>query len=151
MYKKIFVLLFGLFFLNGCGYSPIYSKISDKKLNIELIGFDGDREINKAIRYNLERYTNKNDENKILIQTSSGYVKSVGTKNLAGNVTSYNVSASVNFKVTSEKINKTFQFAETSVINNQNNQLDETIYEENIKQNLAELFSNKLILQLLKN
>ena len=151
MYKKIFVLLFGLFFLNGCGYSPIYSKITNKELNIELTSYDGDREINKAIRYNLERYTNKNDENKILIQTSSGYVKSVGTKNLAGNVTSYNISASVNFKVTSKKINKTFQFAETSVINNQNNQLDETIYEENIKQNLAELFSNKLILQLLKN
>ena len=151
MYKKIFVLLFGLFFLNGCGYSPIYSKITNKELNIELTSFDGDREINKAIRYNLERYTNKNDENKILIQTSSGYVKSVGTKNLAGNVTSYNISASVNFKVTSKKIDKTFQFAETSVINNQNNQLDETIYEENIKQNLAELFSNKLILQLLKN
>ena len=151
MYKKIFVLLFGLFFLNGCGYSPIYSKITNKELNIELTGFDGDREINKAIRYNLERYTNKNDENKILIQTSSGYVKSVGTKNLAGNVTSYNVSASVNFKVTSEKINKTFQFTKTSVINNQDNQLDETIYEENIKKNLAELFSNKLILQLLKN
>ena len=151
MYKKIFVLLFGLFFLNGCGYSPIYSKITNKELDIELTSFDGDREINKAIRYNLERYTNKNDENKILIQTSSGYVKSVGTKNLAGNVTSYNISASVNFKVTSKKINKTFQFAETSVINIQNNQLDETIYEENIKQNLAELFSNKLILQLLKN
>ena len=151
MYKKIFALLFGLFFLNGCGYSPIYSKITNKELNIELTSFDGDREINKAIRYNLERYTNKNDENKILIQTSSGYVKSVGTKNLAGNVTSYNISASVNFKVTSKKINKTFQFAETSVINNQNNQLDETIYEENIKKNLAELFSNKLILQLLKN
>tara|TARA_X000000368_G_scaffold400391_1_gene372217 strand:- start:149 stop:604 length:456 start_codon:yes stop_codon:yes gene_type:complete len=151
MYKKIFVLLFGLFFLNGCGYSPIYSKITNKELNIELTSFDGDREINKAIRYNLERYTNKNDENKILIQTSSGYVKSVGTKNLAGNVTSYNISASVNFKVTSEKINKTFQFTKTSVINNQDNQLDETIYEENIKKNLAELFSNKLILQLLKN
>ena len=151
MYKKIFVLLFGLFFLNGCGYSPIYSKITNKELNIELTGFDGDREINKAIRYNLERYTNKNDENKILIQTSSDYVKSVGTKNLAGNVTSYNISASVNFKVTSEKINKTFQFTKTSVINNQDNQLDETIYEENIKKNLAELFSNKLILQLLKN
>ena len=56
MYKKIFVLLFGLFFLNGCGYSPIYSKITNKELNIELTSFDGDREINKAIRYNLERY-----------------------------------------------------------------------------------------------
>ena len=150
MYKKIFVLLLGLFFLNGCGFSPIYSKVTNKELNIELISFDGDREINKAIRYNLERYSNKNNENKILIITSSDYIKNDGTKNLAGNVTSYNISASVNFKVTSEKITKTFQFAETSVINNQNNQLDENIYEENIKQNLAELFSNKLVLELLK-
>ena len=72
-----------------------------------------------------------------ICQNGSQNRKSVGTKNLAGNVTSYNISASVNFKVTSKKINKTFQFAETSVINNQNNQLDETIYEEKIKKNLA--------------
>tara|TARA_B100001564_G_C20364840_1_gene545126 strand:- start:67 stop:525 length:459 start_codon:yes stop_codon:yes gene_type:complete len=150
MYKKVFILLFTLFILNGCGYAPIYSKTTNNELNLELISFDGDREINKAIRYNLERYANKNNKNKFIIKTTSNYIKNAGTKNLAGNVTSYNIAASVNFQITSTKINKEFQFSETSAINNQNNQLDETIYEENIKKNFAELFSKKLILQLLK-
>ena len=135
--------------LNNCGYSPIYSKNIDHKLNIELINFEGDREINNSIKYTLKRYGNKINEPKFIIITNSQYNKVSETKNLAGNTISYNLSASVNFKVTYENKEKIFNFTETSTLSNIASQIDENIYEKNIKKNFGELFSDKLIMQLI--
>ena len=134
--------------LNNCGYSPIYSKNIDHKLNIELINFEGDREINNSIKYTLKRYGNQINEPKFIIITNSQYNKVSETKNLAGNTIRYNLSASVNFKVTYENKEKIFNFTETSTLNNIASQIDENIYEKNIKKNFGELFSDKLIMQL---
>ena len=150
MYKKFLLLFASLFFLAECGYSPMYSKNINKDINLRLLKFDGDREINKILKYNLERYDKKNEQNKISISISSNYTKTAGTKNLAGDITSYDVTGTVVFKIHNDDINKTIQFTESTTINNQSNQLDESIYEKNIKQNFAELFTNKLIIKLLK-
>tara|TARA_Y100000996_G_scaffold370950_1_gene318896 strand:- start:130 stop:588 length:459 start_codon:yes stop_codon:yes gene_type:complete len=150
MVKKFLLTILSTLFLFSCGYAPMYSKNFNNNLNIQLIEFEGDREINKALKYNLERYHKKDNEEKIDIFTKSEYTKSASTKNLTGNITSYNVEARVIFKVLHKNSVRTFEFSENSTINNQENQLDETIYENNIKKNFAELFSNKLIAQLLK-
>ena len=55
MYKNFLVIILIPFFLYGCGYSPIYSQNTDKKINLELINFEGDREINNAIKNNFQR------------------------------------------------------------------------------------------------
>ena len=150
MYKRLLLTILSTFFLFSCGYAPMYSKNFNNNLNIQLIEFEGDREINKALKYNLERYHKKDNEEKINIFTKSEYTKSASTKNLTGNITSYNVEARVIFKVLYKNSEKTYEFSENSTVNDQENQLDETIYENNIKQNFAELFSNKLIAQLLR-
>ena len=148
MFKNLLIIFFGILLLNNCGYSPIYSKNIDHKLNIELINFEGDREINNSIKYTLKRYGNQINEPKFIIITNSKYNKVSETKNLAGNTISYNLSASVNFKVTYENKEKIFNFTETSTLNNIASQIDENIYEKNIKKNFGELFSDKLIMQL---
>tara|TARA_A100001011_G_scaffold386838_1_gene463543 strand:+ start:1668 stop:2126 length:459 start_codon:yes stop_codon:yes gene_type:complete len=148
MFKNLLIIFFGMLLLNNCGYSPIYSKNIDHKLNIELINFEGDREINNSIKYTLKRYGNQINEPKFIIITNSQYNKVSETKNLAGNTISYNLSASVNFKVTYENKEKIFNFTETSTLNNIASQIDENIYEKNIKKNFGELFSDKLIMQL---
>ena len=148
MFKNLLIIFFGILLLNNCGYSPIYSKNIDHKLNIELINFEGDREINNSIKYTLKRYGNQINEPKFIIITNSQYNKVSETKNLAGNTISYNLSASVNFKVTYENKEKIFNFTETSTLNNIASQIDENIYEKNIKKNFGELFSDKLIMQL---
>ena len=148
MFKNLLIIFFGMLLLNNCRYSPIYSKNIDHKLNIELINFEGDREINNSIKYTLKRYGNQINEPKFIIITNSQYNKVSETKNLAGNTISYNLSASVNFKVTYENKEKIFNFTETSTLNNIASQIDENIYEKNIKKNFGELFSDKLIMQL---
>jgi hypothetical protein len=134
--------------LNNCGYSPIYSKNIDQKLNIELVDFNGDREINNSIKYNLKRYDNSTNELKFIIETNSEYTKNSETKNLAGNTISYNLTATVTFNVIHGEEQKVFKFTETSTLRNIASQIDEDTYETNIKKNMGELFSNRLIMQL---
>ncbi len=150
MLKNLLIIIITTFFLNNCGYSPMYSKNFDKKFNIELVSLDGDREINNAIKYNFKRYDSNENGLKVLIVTSSSYTKSSGTKNLAGNTESYNISATVNFKVSFGEIEKVYNFTENSIINNLDSQLDEATNEKNIKKNFGILFSDKLIFELSK-
>ena len=150
MYKNLLLLLISFFFLNNCGYSPIYSKNIDQKLNIELVDFSGDREINNSIKFNLKRYNYQGDELKFFIETNSEYTKSTETKNLAGDTIAYNLSSSVTFTVLYGKDKKIFKFNEKSTLKNIASQIDEDIYETNIKKNFGELFSNRLIMQLIR-
>ena len=66
MYKNLLLLFISFFLLNNCGYSPIYSKNIDQKLNVELVDFSGDREINNSIKFNLKRYNYQENELKFL-------------------------------------------------------------------------------------
>ena len=150
MYKNLLLLLISFFLLNNCGYSPIYSKNIDQKLNIELVDFSGDREINNSIKFNLKRYNYQGDELKFFIETNSEYTKSTETKNLAGDTIAYNLSSSVTFTVLYGKDKKIFKFNEKSTLKNIASQIDEDIYETNIKKNFGELFSNRLIMQLIR-
>ena len=135
--------------LKSCGYSPIYSKNINQNLNIELVNFDGDREINNSIKYNLKRYKSQIDKQKFFVKINSEYVKNSETKNLAGNTTSYILSSSVTFNVVYGDNKKVFKFTEKSTLRNIASQIDEDIYEKNIKKNIGELFSNRLIMQLI--
>ena len=148
MYKNFLIIFFIMLLLNNCGYSPIYSKNIDQKLNIELVDFNGDREINNSIKYNLKRYDNSTNELKFIIETNSEYTKNSETKNLAGNTISYNLTATVTFNVIHGEEQKVFKFTETSTLRNIASQIDEDTYETNIKKNMGELFSNRLIMQL---
>jgi len=150
MYKNLLLLLISFFLLNNCGYSPIYSKNIDQKLNIELVDFSGDREINNSIKFNLKRYNYQGNELKFFIETNSEYTKSTETKNLAGDTIAYNLSSSVTFTVLYGKDKKIFKFNEKSTLKNIASQIDEDIYETNIKKNFGELFSNRLIMQLIR-
>ena len=150
MCKNILIILLATLLLNNCGYNPMYSKNVGKKYNIEFVSFDGDREINNSIKYNLKRYIDQNNELKFLIKTDSKYTKSSETKNLAGDAISYNLIAAVTFTVSYGENEKLFNFQESATINNLENQLDETTYETNIKRNFALLFTDRLILQLIK-
>ncbi len=148
MYKNLLLILISFLFLNNCGYSPIYSKNIDHKLNIELVNFEGDRVINNSIKYNLTRYNTQTNELKFFVETNSEYSKSSETKNLAGDTISYNLSASVIFNVKYGDNEKVFKFNEKSTLKNIASQIDEDTYEANIKMNIGELFSNRLIMQL---
>ena len=103
--KKISILLIFIFF-NACGYSPIYSNLEKKNINIQIVKIDGDSEINKSLTRNLERYKNLNSENNFKINITSDYTKSVLSKNAAGVVTNYRLNSIITFEIIGEKETK---------------------------------------------
>ena len=115
----------------------------------ENIDYSGDKELNDFLRINLNQYKNKNSDKKIFIKAVSEYEKIILTKDQAGKVTNYKLSAKVTFLIKST--NQQISFEEEKIINTMDDKFEETRKERIEKQNFASSISNKLILELVIN
>ena len=70
MFKKIIQLTIILFVLNGCGYTPMYSKNFKNDFNIELIDFKGDNDLNNFINQKIDGLINTEMKNSKTFQVS---------------------------------------------------------------------------------
>jgi hypothetical protein len=147
--KKNIILISLIFFLTNCGFSPIYVKNNNTFFSIENIDYSGDKELNDFLRINLNQYKNKNSDKKIFIKAVSEYEKIILTKDQAGKVTNYKLSAKVTFLIKST--NQQISFEEEKIINTMDDKFEETRKERIEKQNFASSISNKLILELVIN
>jgi hypothetical protein len=150
MQKKIFSFLF-LFLLSSCGYEATYSKknLSNYDFSISEINFNGDREVNLKMKEKLNNYTiNKKDKNfKIDILTTA--TKVVSAKNITGDATNFKSTVSVKVDlVMNNKLKNNFIIGESFNYNNNSNKFNLKTYEKNIKNNLTETITEKLIFRL---
>ena len=74
MIKKNFIKIIFIFLLASCGYSPMLSTMDNKILNIEVVGHEGDKEINQVLRSKFKIHRNENEE-LIKISINSSYKK----------------------------------------------------------------------------
>jgi hypothetical protein len=150
MQKKIFLLLFFLF-LTSCGYDAIYSKKNsiDYNFSISKLDFIGDRGINLKMKEKLNIYTlnKKNKDFKIKITSTS--IKTVAAKDTAGDATSFRNTITINVEIsTNDKLKNSFAMFESFNYDNNSDKFNLKRYEREIKNNLAETISEKLIFKL---
>ena len=128
--KKIILLL--LLLLSSCGYEAIYSKKNSVNYNFSVseLNFVGDRTVNLKIKEKLNNYTKDKKDKDFILRISSTSEKIILSKNLAGDSTSFKNTISINVDVL------------------MNNKFNLKKYEEQIKNNLAEIASDKLIFKL---
>ena len=138
--KIIFILL--IFFLNNCGFTPIYLNNTDVNFSIEQIDYLGDRELNNFLKINLNKYKNIESDNKIFIEVNSSYEKIILSKDGAGKVTNYQLLANVIFLI--KPINKEIIITEKIIMDSKTDKFEEDRYERTVKQNFASSVSNKL-------
>ena len=147
--KKIILLL--LLLLSSCGYEAIHSKKNSIKYNFSIseLNLVGDRTINIKIKEKLNNYTQgKKDKDFILTLTSTSE-KIILAKNTAGDATSFKNTISINVDVLmNNKFKSNFIILESFNYNNISNKFNLKKYEEEIKNNLAETASDKLIFKL---
>jgi len=143
--KIIFILL--IFFLNNCGFAPIYFNDPNVNFSIEQVNFTGDRDLNNFLKTNLDKYKNKKANNKLNIDANSIYKKIILSKDGTGQVTNYQLEAEVIFLV--KPLNKKIIITEKKIMDSMNDKFDEDRYERTIKQNFASSISNKLSLELI--
>ena len=148
MIKKNILVISLLFFLNSCGFQPIYSKNNNINFSIEQINFTGDRELNNFIKTNLYQYKNANN-NKIFIEAKSEYNKFILTKDGKGEVTNYELNAEIVFLI--KPTNKQIKISEKKIMESNADKFEENKYEKSIKQNFASSITFKLIQELIIN
>ena len=147
MIKKNILVISLLFFLNSCGFQPIYSKNNNVNFSIEQVDFTGDRELNNFIKTNLYQYKNSDNNNKIFIEAKSEYNKFILTKDGKGEVTNYELNAEIVFLI--KPTNKQIKISEKKIMESMADKFEENKYEKSIKQNFASSITFKLVQELI--
>jgi hypothetical protein len=150
MQKKTFIFIL-LIFLSSCGYEAIHSKknISNYNFSISKLNFDGDREVNLRMKAKLNNYTLVKRDKEFILNISSTSEKIITAKDASGNATGYKNIITVSINVLNDlKFKNNFVIVENFNYNNNSNSFDLKRYEREIKNNLSEIATDKLIFKL---
>ena len=145
---KILRYIILLIFITGCGYSPIYSNLADKNINIQIEDTNGDKDINQLILQKLSRFQNANTEKVYKVKVESSFEKLILTKNTAGNATNFRLNLNVKFLTTKDGISKEFLFFEKFDMKKGDTIFEEEKYENNIKNTMTNIIIQRFISQL---
>ena len=146
MKNKLFIIL--LLFLTSCGYSAIYKNTESNNLLINIIGMQGDADMNGLINNELELYSNQDSNNKFDLNINTTYEKKIISKNTSGAASSYQLSSKVEFTITTKDKKEKILFVERFNIENDPDSFAQKSYEDIIKRNFANSIREKLILKL---
>ena len=147
--KKIILIL--LLLLPSCGYEAIYSKKNSLNyvFSISDLSFVGDKIINLKIKEKLNNYVRDKKDKDFILKISSTSEKITLAKNTAGDATSFKNSISINVEVLmNDKFKSNFIILESFNYNNISNKFNLKKHEKDIKNNLTEAASDKLIFKL---
>ena len=148
MIKKKILSIFVFLFLTSCGFTTIYLN-NNTNFSIEQVDFTGDRQLNNFLKINLNRFKNKESNNKINIKVRSEYEKIILSKDSTGEASNYQIEAKVIFFISQS--NTKIQITEKKIMESMSDKFEEVKYEKSIKQNFADSITNKLALELSKN
>ena len=150
MQKKIFTFLLFLF-LSSCGYEAIYSKKNSKNYNffISELSFIGDKDINLRMKERLSNYTFNEKNKNFALKIFNSSTKEVAAKNTLGDAVTFKNTIATNIEVSMDgEFKNNFVIIESFIYNNNSNRFNLKRYEKEIKNNLAETITDKLILKL---
>ncbi len=132
--KYLFIFVFVL----SCGYTPIYQ--TDQKLNIKLdtINFSGDKNINREILKNLDKYRDSDTNNIFDLSINSNKKEDIVTKDKKGNATSYKLTLEVDINLSNISNDKNFtkKFSKNMSFNSKSNKFELDQYRLNLEKNM---------------
>jgi len=150
MFKIIFLLFFIFTSFIGCGYQPLYLNDKDFDFSITSIKFTGNNEINKFIEKELDKYDGGKGEALEIIINSS-FNKNPIIKDKKGNVTNYELVASINLEVKKDNIIKNISFNESLKIEKNNDNFEQVKYEAKIRKNLYHNLTERIVFFIKNN
>ena len=152
MEKRIFTFIL-LLFLSSCGYEAIHSKKNKENYDFSVseLKFIGDRDVNLKIKERLNNYTLIKKDKDFTLKISSDLEKLILVKNNAGDATNFKTEITVNIDIFNDtEFKSSIVIIESFNYNNNNNKFELKSYEKEIKNNLANTISEKLIFKLSK-
>ncbi len=152
-FKITSFLIIIIFFLNNCGFTPQYAGFKGIDFSLKINKIEGDRELNNAIKSQLDRYNkNKNQSIEIIdVDIKSKFSKDILSKDSTGKATKYNLKANFEFTLDKGDDLRTIKMFEEFKIDNIEDNVEENNYIKIIKKDFAEIVSKKLILNINQN
>ena len=150
MLKKIFTIILFLS-LSSCGYKAMHSIKNSANYDffISELTFIGVRVVNIKMKTKLNNYTLVKKDKNFIIRISSSAEKIIIAKDTAGDATSFKSTIEIDAQVTLENdLVRNLKIVENFTYDNIVNQFDLTRYEREIKINLTETATDKLIFKL---
>ena len=148
--KKLIIIVITLFFLNNCGYSPIYSS-KNSNFYIKEISIKNKNNLSSKIKDDIKRFSNQNNEKIINLEISSDKKINIKLKDKKGDPSMFNMIITLTIKVLNKnnyEINKIVSFTENFEYNNNSNKFSLKQYEKEIEANLINKIVEKSILYL---
>ena len=145
---RIFKIGIIFLLLSNCGYVPMYANQQDLDFNINVIGLEGEKDINIVLAQKLSRYQSENKNKSYEVKIISNYEKNSLTKDESGNTTNFRLTLEIDFTI---NINgtKNLNFKETFDMKKDATLFDENNYENALKREMIDLILQKFITQIL--
>ena len=142
--KKILIII--IFFINSCGYQPIYINKDRDSLEFSKISLIGDKDINRKILNSLNISENSSNMLKKELMLETSYKIDETSKNSKGDPSSFVIEISLDLKVfENNKLLITKNFLESFNYNNTSQKFELKQYEEEIKKNLLNNLTENII------
>ena len=146
--KNLIKLLILLFFVYGCGYSPIFSN-KNSNFSIYELSLSGNNKLNKIINGRLNNYKGSDNQKKFSLTIETYLNKEVASRDSKGNPKTYRINLESNISIKDLNGNvKNKSFSKSVDYNNRSNKSDLKKYENETSKNLAEKVSDEIIIYL---
>ena len=146
--KNLIKLLILLFFISGCGYSPIFSK-KGTNFSIYELSASGNSKLNKIINNRLNNYKGSDGKRKFSLTLETHLNKEIALRDSKGNPKTYRINLLSNISIKDFDGNvKNKSFSKSVDYNNKSNKSNLKKYENNTSINLAEKIADEIIIYL---
>ncbi len=146
--KNLIKLLILLFFISGCGYSPIFSK-KNTSFSIYELSASGNSKLNKIINNRLNNYKGSDGKRKFSLTLETHLNKEIVLRDSKGNPKTYRINLLSNISIKDFDGNvKNKSFSKSVDYNNKSNKSNLKKYENETSKNLAEKIADELIIYL---
>ena len=146
--KNLIKLLILLFFIYGCGYSPIFSN-KDSNFSIYELSASGNSKLNKIINGRLDNYKGSDNKKKFSLTIETYLNKEVASRDSKGNPKTYRINLESNISIKDLNGNvKNKSFSKSVDYNNRSNKSNLKKYENETSKNLAGKVADEIIIYL---
>ena len=147
MLKKTIIIIFLATFLYSCEYSPLYSSKNLKKINLNISKITGDKELNKYIMSDLNKYFNSEGK-EVKLSIITNYSKDIASRDTKGSISNYKLLANATFNIEVKGKRDSVSFKEDFIMKNLEDNFEKNNYEKTIKKNFSNSITDKLMIQI---
>ena len=146
--KKIFLILI-ILFLNGCGYTPLYSS-KDSNYKVISLNKNVNNSLTNYVQNSIKVISNENAEKSLNISFEYNENISVILKNSKGDPTKNRLNVIIDLSLldSNDNLITSKQFSESFEYNIDDNKFNLKQYEKNIKFNLIEDITQQILVFL---